>query len=399
MFNLLTNNSTYRRLFECFMKLAKSDLQKEAIMQIMVNGEYRGFKINSMLSNEKYNERAEIKRRITFCEIVLHDEGLFLYLANNGLNVFHGTKIDSLQTILINGIMCSSKLNENDIQLKTGEERNQQEILGTTNKKRNFVSLTDDFDTSVSYAGFAYEEQTQYAKKYYGMDLEVNNEIPIIICFNGTDIEQKYKELLLIVESTCNEIGIGSAISPLDIKCIITSYDKIEYVKSIVSKYGIDVLGYNHNDRYEKRFFDKKGKFYYIVGSKIEIDEQEFEKVKEANKNNQDSIKEKFSVNDVQNIEQLSEDSSTTFASNKKMDIVFYLLEQYNNGIPYVPITANDLITMYNVNESVAYELALEINEMLKKYIQEKESRKGNSTLGVLDGFEEEINSIDGKNR
>lgn len=354
-----------------------------------------------MLSNERDNERAEIKRRIAFCEMILHNESLFLYLANNGLNVFHGTKISALQTILTNGIMSSSKLDENSIQLRTGEERSQQRILGFASEKRSFVSLTDDFDTSVSYAGFPYEEQTEYAKKYYGKDLESNKETPIIICFNGTDIEQKYKESLLTVKSTCNEIGISSSLAPSDIKCIITSDDKIEYVKSIVSKYGIDVLGYDHNGKYEKRFIDKEGKFYSVLSSKIDIDEQEFERIKETNKNrnNQNGINENVSVNTVQNNEHLSEDSSIMLASNIKMDIVFYLVEQYNKGVPYIPIIADNLISKYNMNENVAGRLAMEINEMLENYIQEKEYQSKNYTPYTLDGFEEETNSMGGKSR
>ena len=390
----------YKRLFECFSELAETDVQKDAIHQIMETGEYNGFKLNSMLSNKNDNENIEINRRIVFADMVLHDENLFLYLANNSLNVFHGTGIDALETILSKGLISSSELTENGIQLKTGEEYKKSNILGINDDKRGFVSLTDEFDiAATTYAGFPYEEQSEFAKQQFGKDLS-NDDIPIIICFNGNDIKQKYNDSLITVKSDVTEIGLSSSINPSDIKCIITSYDKMEYVKSIASKYGIDVLGYDNNNRYEKRFInDKEGKFY---SSNMEVDEKEFEKLKEklkAKKDGQINLNDKSTTNVEQETKHLSEDLSMMYASDLKMDIVFNLTQQYNNGVPFIPITADNLIFKYNINENVAQRLASEINTMVENYIHEKEYQKQNYTPFVLDGFEEETNSMGGKSR
>lgn len=390
----------YKRLFECFSELAETDVQKDAIHQIMETGEYNGFKLNSMLSNKNDNENIEINRRIVFADMVLHDENLFLYLANNSLNVFHGTRIDALETILSKGLISSSELTENGIQLKTGEEYKKSNILGINDDKREFVSLTDEFDiAATTYAGFPYEEQSEFAKQQFGKDLS-NDDIPIIICFNGNDIKQKYNDSLITVKSDVTEIGLSSSINPSDIKCIITSYDKMEYVKSIASKYGIDVLGYDNNNRYEKRFInDKEGKFY---SSNMEVDEKEFEKLKEklkAKKDGQINLNDKSTTNVEQETKHLSEDLSMMYASDLKMDIVFNLTQQYNNGVPFIPITADNLIFKYNINENVAQRLASEINTMVENYIHEKEYQKQNYTPFVLDGFEEETNSMGGKSR
>lgn len=390
----------YKRLFECFSELAETDVQKDAIHQIMETGEYNGFKLNSMLSNKNDNENIEINRRIVFADMVLHDENLFLYLANNSLNVFHGTRIDALETILSKGLISSSELTENGIQLKTGEEYRKSNILGINDDKRGFVSLTDEFDiAATTYAGFPYEEQSEFAKQQFGKDLS-NDDIPIIICFNGNDIKQKYNDSLITVKSDVTEIGLSSSINPSDIKCIITSYDKMEYVKSIASKYGIDVLGYDNNNRYEKRFInDKEGKFY---SSNMEVDEKEFEKLKEklkAKKDGQINLNDKSTTNVEQETKHLSEDLSMMYASDLKMDIVFNLTQQYNNGVPFIPITADNLIFKYNINENVAQRLASEINTMVENYIHEKEYQKQNYTPFVLDGFEEETNSMGGKSR
>ena len=390
----------YKRLFECFSELAETDIQKDAIHQIMETGEYNGFKLNSMLSNKNDNENIEINRRIVFADMVLHDENLFLYLANNSLNVFHGTGIDALETILSKGLISSSELTENGIQLKTGEEYKKSNILGINDDKRGFVSLTDEFDiAATTYAGFPYEEQSEFAKQQFGKDLS-NDDIPIIICFNGNDIKQKYNDSLITVKSDVTEIGLSSSINPSDIKCIITSYDKMEYVKSIASKYGIDVLGYDNNNRYEKRLInDKEGKFY---SSNMEVDEKEFEKLKEklkAKKDGQINLNDKSTTNVEQETKHLSEDLSMMYASDLKMDIVFNLTQQYNNGVPFIPITADNLIFKYNINENVAQRLASEINTMVENYIHEKEYQKQNYTPFVLDGFEEETNSMGGKSR
>ncbi len=298
----------YKKLYECFIELAETDSQKDAIEQIMKNGEYNGFKLNSMLSNEKDSKRTERNRRIDFAEMILFDENLFYNLTNNGLNVFHGTKIDALENILSKGLFNSSELSEKGIQLQTGEEHemNKRSMYEYGIEKRKFISLTDDFSTSAKYAGFPYEEQTQYCIETFGKRLKSDEDTPIILCFDGTNIEQEYVESLVNVKSTCNEIGVTASINPSDIKCIITSYDKMGQVKSLASKYGIDVLGYDFNNKFEKRFMNKKGKFYSKSNADIVIDEQEFESskdtIKEAlkesnNRNNNMDEKEKQKEN------------------------------------------------------------------------------------------------------
>ena len=380
--NLFIKYPGYKKLYECFIELAETDDQKEAIEQIMKNGEYNGYKLNSMLSNKAYSDRTERNRRISFCEMILFDNDLFNYLVNNGLNVFHGTQIDALQTILSKGLFSSSELKEKGIQLSTGEEHIVNKILNGNIKQRNFISLTDYFDTAAGYAGFVREEEEEYYIKNFGKSLKNDANVPIIICFNGTDIKKEYGKSFTYVESDLTEIGVTTLIHPSNIKCIITSYDKVEYVKSLVAKYNIDVLGYDSNDTFEKSSIEKKGKFYSALDSDIIIDEKAFEDAK-------DLITENLQKRN--NSEHLSEDLSMQLAEGVKMDIVFDLTEQYNNGVTFIPITANDLIAKYNMNENVAQRLALEINTMLEGYIRAKEKQKENYTTDTLDGFEEEI--------
>ena len=368
----------YKRLTECFIELAKTDVQKDAIKQIMETGEYNGLKLNSMLSNKKDDEKVERRKRIDCAEMILHDENLFFYLVNNGINVFHGTKIGALQTILNKGLMSSTQLNENGIQLNSGEENMKKNIFGLQDEKRTFVSLTDDLSVANHYSNMG------------GNPNQISNRnIPIIICFNGNEIKQKYFNSSVYVSSDFAEIPITSSINPSDIKCVITSYDKIEYVKSMVSQYGVDVLGYDSKNNFKKQFIDdtKEGKFYNVINNTVEVDEQEFERTKERLKAKKISA------------EHLSADQSMMIASDVKMDIVFNLTEQYNSGIPFKPLTADDLITKYNMDENVAQQLALEVNTMLENYIREKEYQTKNYTPFVLDGFEEETNSMGGKSR
>ena len=44
-------------------------------------------------------------------------------------------------------------------------------------------------------------------------------------------------------------------------------------------------------------------------------------------------------------------------------------VNKYNNGIPFTPVTANDLKSKYSFNDKDAQRLAIEINEMLEGYI------------------------------
>ncbi len=375
-----TKNKKYKRLTECFIELAETDVQKDAIKQIMETGEYNGLKLNSMLSTKKDDEKVERRKRIECAEMILHDENLFHYLVNNGINVFHGTKIGALETILNKGLMSSTQLNENGIQLNSGEENMKKNIFGLQDEKRTFVSLTDDLSVATRYSNIG------------GNPNQISDKnIPIIICFNGNEIKEKYFKPFVYVSSDFAEIPITSSINPSDIKCVITSYDKIEYVKSVVSQYGVDVLGFDSNNNFKKQFISdtKESKFYNIINNTIEVDEQEFEKTKErlqAKRINQSA-------------EQLSADQSMMIASDIKMDIVFNLTEKYNSGIPFKPLTPNDLITKYNMNETVAQQLALEVNTMLENYIREKEYQMKNYTPFVLDGFEKETNSMGGKSR
>lgn len=379
-----------KKLTECFIELAETDVQKDAIEQIMKTGEYNGFQLNSMLSTRNEDKKVEIRRRIDFVEMILHDEKLFFYLVNNGINVFHGTNIAALQTILSKGIMPSYELNQNEIQLKTGEEIAKYNRFLLQEEKRCFVSLTDVLDIA-----------TFYSKISYNINQTGGKNIPLVICFNGNEIKQKYFKSIMFCSSDFAEIPITSSINPSNIKCIITPYNKIEYVKSIVSKYGVDVLGYDSNDNFKKTFIGetKEGKFYDHT---MEVDEQEFERTKErlkARKNNQNNLNASHKNNANQSSEHLSVEQSMTIASDVKMDIVFYLTKQYNSGIPFKPLTANNLITKYNMNEAVAQQLALEVNTMLENYIREKEYKMKNYTPLVLDNFEEETNSIGSKRK
>ena len=223
MDRIFLENDNFKKLYTCFMELAKEEKQKDAITQIMQTGEYNGFKANSMISNQSYNEKEERARRIYYADMILQNKDLFFELAKNGLNVFHGTKIDALETILSFGLHNSSELDNKGIELKTGEElamNNHPNIWSV--EKREFVSLTDNYHTAVHYAGFPNEEIDLLAKQYGIMP---KDDTPIILCFNGESIKQNYSQSIVNVSSTCNEIGITSSINPSEIKYIITTHD------------------------------------------------------------------------------------------------------------------------------------------------------------------------------
>lgn len=87
---------------------------------------------------------------------------------------------------------------------------------------------------------------------------------------------------------------------------------------------------------------------------------------------------------------ELNDTISSIIASEIKMDIVFDLQEQYNSGVPFTALTADDLKVKYNISDKVAQQLSIEINEMIMQYIEGKEQSKANNTPYILDGFENE---------
>lgn len=94
---------------------------------------------------------------------------------------------------------------------------------------------------------------------------------------------------------------------------------------------------------------------------------------------------------DVQYVaNELNDTISSIIASEIKMDIVFDLQEQYNSGVPFTALTADDLKVKYNISDKVAQQLSIEINEMIMQYIEGKEQSKANNTPYILDGFENE---------
>lgn len=88
------------------------------------------------------------------------------------------------------------------------------------------------------------------------------------------------------------------------------------------------------------------------------------------------------------------EDLSMMISSEIKMDLVFDLIERYNQGMSFIPITAVDLMSKYNMNEKIAQQLVTEINTMVKNYIKGKEQAKVNYQPYVLDSFDEENNEM-----
>lgn len=77
-----------------------------------------------------------------------------------------------------------------------------------------------------------------------------------------------------------------------------------------------------------------------------------------------------ISSEDVQYVaNELNDSIGSIVELDIKWDIIFDLTNKYNNGIPFTPVTANDLKSKYSFNDKDAQRLAIEINEMLEGYI------------------------------
>ncbi len=123
--------------------------------------------------------------------------------------------------------------------------------------------------------------------------------------------------------------------------------------------------------------------------------------IDDNNKSNNDSelFNSSVSISNTKNNGHFNEDLSMMRVSEVRMNILLYLIEQYNKGISLPPITPQELIDKFNINERIAQQLTIEINSMIEAYIQEKKQESKNYTPYILDDFSNEIHNYSSKHR
>lgn len=255
----------YENLCNTIMSLASSGEVKVILNDILRNGSYQDFTLNTNNMNRD-NADIEARRRLSTAYLLLKNPDSFYKLVENKINLFHGTNANALSSIIKYGLNSHEQSINDGIDVSTGEKT----IYNSDNRK--FVSLTDDLET---------------AQEYSSIKPTANNELlsfPIVI---GTSIDNLKNLSVKSVDSTVPEIGVMQKLPTENINSIFVPSEKVNFVQKIVNHEHILVLPMDDFD----------DKFYYIEDSIVIINEEKLNNFKDnINKNTKVFYKEELKV-------------------------------------------------------------------------------------------------------
>jgi len=264
----------YDKTVKAFIELAESDEDKEIINSILKEGKYKSFVINTKLSNQTNPiSKPELGRRLAIAEVALFNKGLFNFLVKNNINIYHGTKINSLESILQYGLKAHSSLLDLGIEVQSGENLMMSSSFGFQCHIRDFISCTDDFSVASNYS----------------INCESENKKYMILGFTSKNLNESHDNGLIYVRSMMTEIGFTKDLDSDRIKIIIVSPELIEEIQKKVYDKGIPVFGYSKEYTFRRRIeFDKFTESWYIIDKKAfysndgcDFDEKTFEEYKD----------------------------------------------------------------------------------------------------------------------
>lgn len=211
-------NEVIRETFEDYLSLAPNANAQKILAEILLNGQYGKLVFHSELStNNSLN--CETARRLSMAQLYLTNPRTFMALANNGINIFHGTSSINLISILENGLQSGQAQVDSGKKVLTGETYTRH-----PGKQRNWISFTDVFDISV----------------HYSRDINYEDNFNVIVCTTEDGINNTnshiYKFKLL------SEVGVENNYSVDNINALLVPSDKVDYVQNLVGNRNIQVL-------------------------------------------------------------------------------------------------------------------------------------------------------------
>ena len=224
--------SHYSQLCNMLFNLTTTEEQKSILQEILYEGGYNGFALNSDITN-KDNPMLEAQRRLAMGYLFARNPESFKILAAKNVNLFHGTRSVNLYTIAKYGLRSFSLLEDMGIKVTTGEK------WSRINNRRGFISFTDILDIAQDYSTI--ESETDNKDMSFG----------IIV---GTTVNDVYGAGKYTITSDVPEVGVNSTLPLESIKVIGVPSDKVEFVKRIINNDNIEVLAID----------DVAEKFYYI---------------------------------------------------------------------------------------------------------------------------------------
>lgn len=185
------------------------------------------------------NSTIEMSRRASIAYMLATTPDTFDMLSKNNINLFHGTNISALPSIMNHGLKSFDELQKDGVDVLTGES------FTRKYRKRDFISFTDDLETAIGYSGIPTTSKNS----------EIDNSFGMIIGISSNDIDSLRP---CTVHSDIPEIGIKNNIPLEYIKFIAVPENKVHFVQKLVDDLSITVVPIN---------MDKK--FYYMDESEI----------------------------------------------------------------------------------------------------------------------------------
>lgn len=204
----------YKNICDKFFLLAKDEETKCKLESILYKGGYKDYNPSGGIG--KNNPLIDCQRRIGLAYLVIRNPETFEQIVNNKIIYFHGTNANALPGILKYGINSIDKLNEQGINVTTGEK-------WSRFRGRSFVSFTDVLDVAGAYSSISPEKETELS-------------FPIIF---GTTKENLLNSSFRMVSSDFQEVGVNGCFKKELITCIIVPSSKVDLIQKIV---GTDML-------------------------------------------------------------------------------------------------------------------------------------------------------------
>lgn len=175
----------YDELYRHLLGLLKDEKRKTQLKQVLYDGGIGNYSLSSKITSHD-NPTTEGRRRISMAYLLVRNPEVFDFLVENNINLFHGTNINALPSILEYGMNSLKESDRLGIYVSTGEK------WSRMSDKRDYVSFTDVVEVAERYAGISPIE-------------EEKDSFEIIIGTTKEDIES---ERVCRVPSDVQEIGI-----------------------------------------------------------------------------------------------------------------------------------------------------------------------------------------------
>ncbi len=142
----------------------------------------------------------------------------FDIMNKNHIDLFHGTKISALPTIMRDGLGSFDSLRQKGTTVLTGEEYSRK-------RGRPFISVTNDLDTAIDYSSLSVSGQKV-------------QPFGIVIGMSSEDIKHLRHRS---IKTDCIELAVFDNIPIEYIKMLAVPEDKVEFVRKLINNERIAV--------------------------------------------------------------------------------------------------------------------------------------------------------------